>query len=119
MARGTKRLAPGSSVVRAIVATVAAALGSFVFAGLLTVSRLLWLNVVMQLIGFLAAAIIADRIAPRRALVAVAVGIGGTWGLLALAFLPRGSAAVVLGYVVASLALAFVLDRRRTKGEAQ
>jgi hypothetical protein len=119
------RLAFKSSVLRVIVAILAAALGSFVFAGLLTFFRLrthgaflAWLSVVLQLIGFLAATIIANRIAPRRALLAVAVGIGGTWGLLAVAFFPRPSAVIVLGYVVASLALAFVLDRRRTKGEA-
>jgi len=61
---------------------------------------------------------IADRIAPRRALLAVAVGIGGTWGLLAVSFFPIPSAVIVLGYVIASVALAFVLDRRRTRGEA-
>jgi hypothetical protein len=48
----------------------------------------------------------------------VAVGLGGTWGLLAVAFFPRSSAVIVLGYVIASLAFAFVLDRRRTNGEA-
>lgn len=104
--------------MRLVAATFAAFLASFVLAGLLTSdSNPLWLNVLLQLGGFLGATMIADRIAPQRTLLAVAIGMGGTWGVLAvwvLAFSERdASGIIVLCYVVASLVLAFLLDRRR------
>jgi hypothetical protein len=108
--------------VRVIAAIFAAALASFVLAGLLTSdSNPLWLNVLFQLGGFLGATIIVDRIAPQRALLAVAIGIGGTWGALAVWILlvgeRRASAVIILCYVIASLALASVLDRFRSRAK--
>jgi hypothetical protein len=111
--------------MRVIAAILAAFLASFVLAGLLTSdSNPLWLNVLFQLGGFLGATMIVSRIAPRRALLAVAIGIGGTWGVLAVWVLAisqrRASAVIVLSYVLASFVLALVLDRlrSRTKREA-
>jgi hypothetical protein len=69
------------------------------------------------------ATLIADRIAPQRALLAVTVGIAGTWGVIAVWVLAiserRVSAVIVLCYVIASLALAFVLDRSRSRAKRE
>ena len=111
--------------MRVIAAILAAFLATFVLAGLLTSdSNPLWLNVPFQLVGFLGATMIADRIAPQQALLAAAIGIGGTWGALAVWMLAisarRASAVIVLCYVIASLVFAWVLDRlhSRTNREA-
>lgn len=107
--------------MRVTVAILATAVASLVFAGFLTFVLFLtpeaipgWLGVLFRLAGFLGATIIADRIVPRRALLTVAVGIGGTWGVLALWFFPPSSAIFILVYVIPSLALAFALDRWRS-----
>jgi hypothetical protein len=61
---------------------------------------------------------LACRDPPQRALLAVAVGIAGTWGVMAVWMLAiserRVSSVIVLCYVIASLALAFVLDQSRS-----
>jgi hypothetical protein len=111
-------------VVRVVAAILAAAIGSLVLAALFTSdSAPGWLNAVFQLAGFLAATLIADRIAPQRALLAVTVGIAGTWGVIAVWVLAiserRVSAVIVLCYVIASLALAFVLDRSRSRAKRE
>jgi hypothetical protein len=109
-------------VVRVVAAILAAAIGSLVLAALFTSdSAPGWLNAVFQLAGFLAATLIADRIAPQRALLAVTVGIAGTWGVMAVWMLAiserRLSFVIVLCYVIASLALAFVLDLSRSRAK--
>jgi hypothetical protein len=110
--------------MRVVAAILAAAIGSLVLAALFTSdSSPTWLNVLFQLAGFLGATLIADRIAPKRALLAVTVGIAGTWGVIAVWVLAisdrRVSAVIVLCYVIASLALAFVLDRSRSRAKRE
>jgi hypothetical protein len=110
--------------MRVVSAILAAAIGSFVLAALFTSdSAPGWLNALFQLAGVLGATLIADRIAPQRALLAVTVGIAGTWGVIAVWVFAIGErrvpAVIVLCYVTASLSLAFVLDRSRSRAKQE
>jgi hypothetical protein len=75
-------------VVRIAIAVVATYALSTVGVGILTFESIgFWWNAITQGIGFILGACLAARIARRDALLAVAIGMALTWGMVAVTVL--------------------------------
>lgn len=104
-----------------LAGAIAAPVLSVVFAGLLTFDSLgYWANAITALLAFLLAAWISSMMVGRFAALAVSICMGVTWGTIVVVLLlsrpsghePVRSPLVVLGYVAASIVLAYFLGKR-------
>jgi hypothetical protein len=106
-----------------VIAVFAAPLMSLVLAALFSFESLgYWGNAAAGFIAFLTATLLASLLAGRYAIFSVGVGLGATWGLVAVTVLFRRTAGmsirsplVVLTYVVASVLLAHFLGRHERR----
>jgi len=105
-----------------VIALIAAPILSLLFAGLVTFDSLgYWGNFVTQLAAFLTVAIVVSRIDPVHGAWALTLGLGITWGTIALSVGvlsltkggPLAAPIVILTYVVAAIAMSWWLQGRR------
>lgn len=105
-----------------MVALIATPILSLLLAGLVTFDSLgYWGNFVTQLAAFLTAAFVVCRIDPVRGALALTIGLGITWGTIALFVgvlsLSKGgpirAPLIILTYVAAATVFGWWLQRRQ------